>query len=509
MTDLVIVGGGPTGVTAATLLADYGISCLILDRWEGVYPQPRAVHLDDESNRIVARLGIAEQFAAISRPALGLRLLDQHLRVLAEFHRDTAESIHGFPQANMFDQPEFEALLRDNAKKRAGIQLRGNSEVTDVTQHAPGRVRVTFTDRPSGNQHIVETNYVLGCDGANSVVRTSIGAAMEDLRFEQRWLVADVATDAELNQWDGVHQVCNPVRAATFMRIGPARYRWEFRLLPGETADDYSTMETLRALIAPWISDTSDDDLEVVRVTEYTFRAQIANRWRDRNVFLLGDAAHLTPPFIGQGMGAGLRDAMNLSWKLAGVITGDLSANLLDTYEQERKPHARMMIALALGMGRAMTAGGHIGNVLRRTIAPRLHLIPGIRERVVNSKTPALRRSALVIRDRHPRNLAGTLCPNPLLADGRRLDTVLGDGFALVATTRPLPFHQDLLAEHGAVMHIAQPGSELARWLHRGHATAAIIRPDRTVMRASRSLSALVTATPRFASAVRTDVSEH
>lgn len=123
MTDLVIVGGGPTGVTAATLLADYGISCLILDRWEGVYPQPRAVHLDDESNRIVARLGIAEQFAAISRPALGLRLLDQHLRVLAEFHRDTAESIHGFPQANMFDQPEFEALLRDNAKSAPGFSF--------------------------------------------------------------------------------------------------------------------------------------------------------------------------------------------------------------------------------------------------------------------------------------------------------------------------------------------------------------------------------------------------
>jgi 3-(3-hydroxy-phenyl)propionate hydroxylase len=498
---VVIVGAGPTGVTAATLLADYGISCMVLDRWDSVYPQPRAVHLDDEINRIVARLGVAEEFAAISRPALGLRLLDQDLGVLAEFHRDPAESIHGFPQANMFDQPEFEALLRNNLKKRSAVHLRGNSEVTDITQHDPGHVRVTFTDRLTGDEHIVDAAYVLGCDGANSIVRNSIGAAMEDLRFEQRWLVADVITDAELNQWDGVHQVCNPVRAATYMRIGPARYRWEFRLLAKETAGDYRTLAALRGLIAPWVNDIGDDQLELVRVTEYTFRAQIADRWRDRNVFLLGDAAHLTPPFIGQGMGAGLRDAMNLAWKLAGVITGGSSPSVLDTYERERKPHARTMIRLALGMGWAMTAGGRVGNAIRRTVAPRLHLIPGMRDKIVNGRTPALCRSVLVIKGRGPRQLAGTLCPNPVLANGTRLDAELGDGFALVTTVRPHAFQCALLEEHGAVLHIAEPGSELARWLHRGHATAAIIRPDRTVMCAGRNLWKLCVATPEFSPA--------
>jgi 3-(3-hydroxy-phenyl)propionate hydroxylase len=502
---VVIVGAGPTGVTAATLLADYGIPCLVLDRWESVYPRPRAVHLDDEIYRIVARLGVDEEFAAISRPALGLRLLDHDLRVLAEFHRDTAESIHGFPQANMFDQPEFEALLRTNLTKRAGVQLRGNSEVTDVSQREPGRVRVTFTDSVTGDERIVDTAYVLGCDGANSVVRTSIGVAMEDLRFEQRWLVADVVTDAELNQWDGVHQVCSPARAATYMRIGPTRYRWEFRLLPCETADDYGTLASLRGLIAPWVNDIPDDDLELVRVTEYTFRAQIANRWRDRHVFLLGDAAHLTPPFIGQGMGAGLRDAMNLAWKLAGVITGDLSPSLLDTYEQERKPHARTMIGLALGMGWAMTAGGRVGNAIRRTVAPRLHLIPGMREKIVNGRTPALRLSALVIKGHRPRQLAGTLCPNPVLAQGERLDTAVGNGFALITTVRPYAFQHALLEQRGAVVHVVEPGSELGRWLRRGRATAVIIRPDRTVMCAGRNLWKLCAAMPGFSPAVVTE----
>jgi 3-(3-hydroxy-phenyl)propionate hydroxylase len=500
---VVIVGAGPTGVTAATLLADYGIPCLVLDRWESVYPQPRAVHLDDEINRLIARLGVAEDFAAISRPALGLRLLDQDHRVLAEFRRDPAESVHGFPQANMFDQPELEALLRANLKKRSDVTLRSNAEVTDVTQHEPGRVRVTFADRITGDEHIVDTAYVLGCDGANSIVRSSIGATKQDLRFEQRWLVADVTTEAELHQWDGVHQVCNPVRAATYMRIGPSRYRWEFRLLSDETADDFNTLDALRSLIAPWVNDIPNDELELVRVTEYTFRAQIADRWRDRNVFLLGDAAHLTPPFIGQGMGAGLRDAMNLAWKLAGVIRGDLPTSVLATYEQERKPHARTMIGLALGMGWAMTAGGHVGNVLRRTIAPRLHTIPRLRKKIFNSNTPGLHRSALVMKSRMPRQLAGTLCPNPILADGQRLDAVFGNGFALITTTRPPAFQCALLENHGAVLYVVEPGSKLARWLRRGHATAAIIRPDRTVMCAGHDLWKLCAAMPAFSPAVR------
>ena len=185
-------GPARSGVTAATLLGQYGVECLVLDRWDGVYPQPRAVHLDDEIYRVLARLGIAEQFAAVSRPTRGLQLIDRNHRVFAVFDRAGDQGRHGHPQANMFDQPELEHLLRTNLKDQTTVSLRGNVEVTDVAQDGQGRVRVDFTDRLTGEHESVLATYVLGCDGANSVVRTAIGSTMEDLEFEQRWLVIDV-----------------------------------------------------------------------------------------------------------------------------------------------------------------------------------------------------------------------------------------------------------------------------------------------------------------------------
>ncbi|WP_319451058.1 MULTISPECIES: bifunctional 3-(3-hydroxy-phenyl)propionate/3-hydroxycinnamic acid hydroxylase [unclassified Mycobacterium] len=501
---VVVIGAGPTGVTVATLLAQYGVDSLVLDRWSTVYPQPRAVHLDDEIYRIVARLGVADEFAAISRPALGLRLLDGSMKVLAEFTRDTGLSANGFPQVNMFDQPEFEALLRANLQRYPHAKLRGDVEVIDVAEDGHGRVRVTYTDRAARREHVVEADYVLGCDGANSITRASIGSSMEELGFEQRWLVVDVATSADLDQWEGVHQVCDPARAGTYMRIGATRYRWEFRLLDGERADDFDTLDALGPLLKPWVDGVSTDELKLLRVTEYTFRAQLADRWRRGRILLLGDAAHLTPPFIGQGMGAGVRDAMNLAWKLAGVLQSNLPANVLDSYERERKPHARHLIRLARGVGRAMTAGGEFGDLIRRVVVPRLHLLPGLSAKVLNSRTPALRRSTMVHRARTPWQLAGSLCPNPLVAGKQRLDATLGNGFAIVTTVTPGPAERALAEQRGAVIQLAAPGTELARWLRRGRARAAVIRPDRTVMLAGRALCAICDALPPSATIAET-----
>ena len=492
---VVIVGAGPTGVTAATLLAQYGVATTVLDRWPGVYPQPRAVHLDDEVYRILSRLGIGEAFAAISRPALGLRLIDPRMRVLSEFQRDPNQRRNGHPSANMFDQPELEGLLRDNLTRYPEITLRGNVEITDIADAGDGTTRITYTDRSDGSEKIIYADYLLGCDGANSLVRNKIGSQMQDLKFEQRWLVIDVASPEELEQWDGVHQLCDSRRAGTFMRIRANRYRWEFRLLDGEKAEDFSTMAALGPLIAPWTTHVDQSRLEIIRVAEYTFRAKLADHWRRGNVFILGDAAHLTPPFVGQGLCAGLRDAMNLSWKLAGVVRGHLDPSVLDSYEQERKPHARSMIQLALMVGRAMTSGGRAGDMLRGVFVPWMSLLPSLRNKILDSETPALSRSALV---RDSGALTGKLCPNPPAPDGRLLDEVLGTGFALIAAQEPADADRAEAQRRGAAVYVAGPGSELASWLRSGRATAAILRPDRTVMAAGNDVSRLCAAVPSF-----------
>jgi 3-(3-hydroxy-phenyl)propionate hydroxylase len=495
---VVVVGAGPAGIAAATLLAQYGIQCLVLDRHETAYPLPRAVHADDEIYRILARLGVGDEFAAHRRSALGLRLLDPDMRVLAEIKRSPQPSANGFPQMNMFDQPELEAMLRANLKRYPHAVMRGNVEVTGVTQSQTGRVRVSFLDRVRGGEQSVQASYVLGCDGANSPTRAAIGAHMYGLPFTQSWLVIDVDTDAELNQWEGCHQLCNPQRAGTYMRVGQTRYRWEFQLLAGETAANYQTIAEIEPLVRPWLGDTPADALKLVRVTDYTFRAQVASHWRDRNVFLLGDAAHLTPPFVGQGMAAGFRDALNLTWKLAGVLDGTLPETVLDTYEQERKLHAAAMILMAVSMGAAMTGGGRVGDLIRHVVFPRMQnlRLPGTRTSAADGVAPGLRSSALVVKSRRPGGLAGTLCPNPVLHDGLRFDEVVGNRFALITSSSLTDAQRNGLSSRGAAVVLAAPGSDLDGWLRKGRACAAIVRPDRAVMQAGRSVEALCRAMP-------------
>jgi 3-(3-hydroxy-phenyl)propionate hydroxylase len=500
---VLVVGAGPVGVTAAALLAGHGVSSLVVDRHQNVYPLPRAVHMDDEVLRVLQRLLTAGALAELTAPALGLRLLDAEHRTMAVFRRDDAGGVHGHPQANMFDQPHLERMLRDRVRDLDQVTLADGVELValeqDLPPDAPAPVRATLRRLDDGTRHQVYAGAVLGCDGANSTVRDLIGARLLDLRFEERWLVVDVRTDRRLETWDGVDQVCDPRRAATFMRVAPRRYRWEFRLHDGETAAEWLRPERLAQLLRPWTKGCPDADLEILRSAEYTFTARIADRWRDRRVFLLGDAAHLTPPFIGQGLCAGLRDAANLSWKLAGVLNGTLDDLVLDTYEAERAPHARALIRKAVLVGRVMTGGQDAAALARRVVLAGLCRVPGF-TRVLDAEMPRLQPGPLVGAAR--RSLAGRPVPQPwVVVDGRRrcLDDVLGPGFAVVTVDVPGPALRRAAAHLGALLVRLVPGpgpvvglpgvvtavdegGVVTAWLARRGASGVVVRPDRVVL---------------------------
>ena len=450
---VIVVGAGPVGATAALLLADAGIGVVMLERHAAPHPLPRAVHLDDEVARILYRAGIGDEFLASSRPCSGLRLLDARHQIMAEFGR-AATGVHGFPQANMFHQPDLEQLLLSRVAAQPLITLHRETEVTGVddpawTADSPGSpdspaVTVTARAGPGGQERAFAGCLVLGCDGAGSTIRDLTGLVMEDLGFTERWLVIDIRVIGGLEAWDGVEQICDPARAATFMQVTGDRYRWEFQLHDGEDEDDLTTEHALGALLRPW---TQRDDLagmEITRSATYTFRARLASAFRSGRVFLLGDAAHLTPPFIGQGLAAGLRDADNLSWKIAHVLTGRAGAGLLDSYQAERRPHVRAMVKKAVMIGWAMTGGQDRAAAVRRVALAAAVRVAPVREAIASTATPPLKTGALQHRAGRPgsrRIRAGSLIPNPLVrmtGPGLvRLDAVLAGQTAVLTAREP------------------------------------------------------------------------
>lgn len=455
--DVLIAGGGPVGVTLAVLLARRGVRVMVAEKEADIYPLPRAAHIDHEAMRILQEAGAAESVMATSRRARDYDFLNARGALLMRFSGADQIGPGGWPIANMIHQPSVEAALRRSLASEAAATLKTGWTIQSFTADSQGVAARIAT--PDG-ERVIRARYLVGADGARSPVREAAGIAFEDLDFEEPWLVVDVLVDDYSRLPTANLQICNPARPTTCVLMGEGRHRWEFMILPGETPEQMSDDAMVERLLEPW---NVKGAVRIERKAVYTFRARIADQWRNGRVLLAGDAAHQTPPFAGQGLCSGLRDAANLAWKLAAVVRDGARDTLLDSYQPERSPNLRGTIDMAIMMGRMVCTTSKWAAFVRDAkfaLARALGKLPDgpaayppISHGIILSGSAA----------------AGAYFPQFLSADGHRLDDVLGHDRWLIA-------REDLTAPELAAF--ADP---LRRWLDASGAEAVLVRPDRHV----------------------------
>jgi 2-polyprenyl-6-methoxyphenol hydroxylase-like FAD-dependent oxidoreductase len=361
--DVVILGYGPVGHVAAALLGRAGHRVGVFDRQLSLYPLPRIGHLDHEVMRIIQAVGVAASFERDAFVCTTYDWVNAAGDVLIHFDWSRPE-ITGWHPHYLFYQPDLDELLSAAVETQASVQVCRGWEANVITQDAES-VSLHLTHRELEEVRHVTASYLIGADGANSFVRKHTGMSWTDLGFHADWLVVDYRPndpDADIDMPPAA-QLCDPKRPVSlFRRIGHKHCRWEFMLLPGETREDIERPERIWELLSRWVKPT---DGILVRHAVYTFRSGLAEQWRRDRVFLVGDAAHLMPPFLGQGMGSGLRDVLNLAWKLDLVLFGNADETLLDSYAEERKPHVRAIIDQAVELGKVVCTSDPVAAAAR------------------------------------------------------------------------------------------------------------------------------------------------
>lgn len=429
---VVIVGAGPTGLTTGLLLASYGVASIILDRNETAMDIPRAIVLDDEGARSFQIFGADACSLTDTIEGDGAEYVDDSGFQIARV--GAGAETYGFAKRYFINQPNMEAALHDVIAKEPLCTLRFSSEVT-ATEETDAGITVSVVDA-SGNLHQIAAQYVVAADGGRSPIRERLGIKMEGSTYQQDWIVIDTMNDPDGGNFS--HFYCSNKRPHVSVPAPNGGRRYEFMLLPGETHEQVLEEDFVRKLVAPYRELQSKD---IIRSTIYTFHARMANRWRDGRILLAGDAAHLTPPFAGQGMNAGLRDATNAAWKLASVVRGGASEAVLDSYEQERRDPAWAMIQLAVIMGDVVMPIDPAQVAFRTQLMKAMQPFPAVQDYLLKMKfKPQPRFDAGLIlglgESPFDGSIVGQMIPQPDVTFGgtqQKLDQLLGAGFALIA----------------------------------------------------------------------------
>lgn len=428
---IIIVGAGPTGLAMGNLLGTYGLDALIIERNATLSTFPKAISLDDEGLRVCQALGLADAVQGNLLANLEAHYLAGR-RLLARVAPTGRRN--GHPLISTFHQPTFEATLLEGLERFPAITVQFGRSLESFTQDEES-VIVT-TRAPDGELRRIACAYLLACDGAKSTVRGQGKIPMPGTTYAQKWLVVDSLDDPDPST--SVRFFCDPERPAVTVPAPGQRRRWEFMLLPGEHEEEITRPERMRALIQRV---GGPQQPRIARAAVYTFHATMARNFQQGRIFLLGDAAHLMPPFGGQGLNCGLRDAHNLSWKLWLVLQGLADPRLLASYTLERQAHTRQMLDFSRFLGTIiMTTARPVAGV-RDMVFSLANFLPAARNYLSQAGIkPAPRyKQGFFLRNgssRASRALAGLMLPQPeVRAPGGQhvlLDDLLGPGFALL-----------------------------------------------------------------------------
>lgn len=428
--DVLVVGNGPVGATIAALLGRYGVTTLVLDKLHEIVLMPRAIALDNEALRILQLAGLSEDaFEKIVIPEVKM-----HSPVLGQFGRANTEGcVDGHPKLVTFYQPDLERAMRSQVSRLKSVTSLGGFELESLVEEAECVV-ATVRDQ-SGHSHSVRAQYLIGADGASSKVRALIGQEFEGQTYAEDWLIVD-AKNRHQSAIDHIEFICDPRRPTPHMPAPGGRERWEFMLLPGESREELESPESIARLIAPWVNPL---ELEIERKAVYRFHARCCNRFSKGRTFLVGDAAHITPPFVGQGLVAGLRDGANLAWKLVWVLRGYAASAILDTYDVERRPHAQAMINLAKLMGRLVMPKNKVAAFFIHGLMRMLALTPATRryfEQLDIKPKNTFKHGLFVEHRRGDKLVRGSLFPQAWIRTLQKQiklsDDALGDNLTLV-----------------------------------------------------------------------------
>ena len=428
--DVVVVGLGPAGTLTSLLLSDSSIKVIGIDKEKEIYSLPRAVTIDDEGLRTLQRLNLENIYLENGTAIEGAYFLDDKLQKLSGM--DVPANFltsNGWMPNLMFHQPFTDALLREELLKSSCF-IKLETELIEIVPIENYYIVKTL-NLTNGKEDSFTAKYVVGADGASSKVRNLMEFDQEDLDYDKNWLVVDVKLKVENTLPTFAAQICNPKRICTYIPAHLPFRRWEFILLEGESKEEMLKETTIQKLISPWLK---PNEYEIIRAAVYRFHSLLTTRFKKGNCFVIGDAAHQNPPFMGQGMMSGYRDALNLSWKLISVIINSFPKELLESYEEERKPHSRFVVEGSAAIGKLMSsyaeaiAKGNPSDVPQELV-----------DRGYGSfSLPPLEKGLFYKGYSDTDSMAGNLFPQPLSMEGimckERLDSLLGKGFCVVST---------------------------------------------------------------------------